>query len=262
MELHRGEVDIQVATAKRWPRDPARWLAEARALLCTDAETAASAFYALPRGGKILTGPSIRMAEVLVYAMGNMRAEKRILENDGKVVRSQGLAWDMERNNAIRTEVARRITDKSGRTFTEDMIVVTGMAAASIAMRNAIVHVVPSYYVQALLRDVMTRAASKEEKETRDEQVRRLLDWWGRRGVSEEQALALVDCAALAELGDEELAHLRGLATALRDGEVTLETILQELPTANAAPAAPRAEEGRRGFASKRRQQQNTGGGK
>ena len=48
----------------------------------------------------------------------------------------------------------RRITDKYGRTYSEDMQIVTGNAAASIAFRNAVLTVVPKAITKRIIDEV------------------------------------------------------------------------------------------------------------
>jgi len=103
-----------------------------------DVETAQSMGYALQRGGKPITGPSVHLAKLVVSNWGNMRTEAKVVEVTDKEVVSRGIAWDLEANTASSFEVRRKITDKYGKRFNDDMITVTGNAANSIAYRNAV----------------------------------------------------------------------------------------------------------------------------
>src|SRR5690606_17376874 len=64
-ELTRAEIDMQIATAKRYPRSLTQFKESAMEMACLDEETAASMFYVLPRDGKKIEGPSVRLAEVV-----------------------------------------------------------------------------------------------------------------------------------------------------------------------------------------------------
>ena len=68
---------------------------------------------------------------------GNLQLSSRIVEVADTYIVAQGVVWDLEANVRISTET-RRITTEEGRRYNEDMIMMTGNAAASIALRNAI----------------------------------------------------------------------------------------------------------------------------
>src|SRR4051794_13584258 len=77
--ITRGEIDMQIRTARAYPRNITTFKREALALACLDEETASSMFYVVPRGGKMIEGPSIRMAEIVGSAFGNLRYGARIV---------------------------------------------------------------------------------------------------------------------------------------------------------------------------------------
>ena len=133
LALVGGEIDVQVATAKRYPRSIADFLKRAESLACLNTDVAASCIYALPRKEngkqKNIEGPSARFAELMASAYGNIRAEGRTIGDDGRYVTARGTSWDVENNVAIAYEVKRKITTREGKTFSDDMIVVTGNAA-------------------------------------------------------------------------------------------------------------------------------------
>ena len=60
----RAEIDTQIATARAYPRSLKRFRETATTMATLDEKTAASCFYALPRGGKSIMGPSARLAEI------------------------------------------------------------------------------------------------------------------------------------------------------------------------------------------------------
>ncbi|HUV15997.1 MAG TPA: hypothetical protein VMW28_05485, partial [Pelolinea sp.] len=142
--INTSEINIAVATAKQYPRNMMKAKDEIYQLATTSRDTAEACFYAIPRAGKTIEGPSVRLAEIINYCYGNINSAVRVVSNDGKKITSQAVAFDIERNNRIMVEVSRRITDKDGKTFTQDMQVVTGNAAGSIAWRNAIFRLIPN----------------------------------------------------------------------------------------------------------------------
>lgn len=68
--LERANVDTQVATAKKYPRDMRRSLDDSIVMATLDKETAQSCGYALPRGNKPITGPSVHLAKIIVSNWG------------------------------------------------------------------------------------------------------------------------------------------------------------------------------------------------
>ena len=157
--INRSEIDMQVATAKAYPRDIKRVLNTISTYAKMDKETAEECFYVLRRGSNtgstsIIEGVSVRMAEIIAGAWGNLRVQTRIIGNDGKTITAQGVCHDLETNLAVSVEVKRRITDENGKTYSEDMQVVTGNAAAAIAFRNAVMKVVPKAVIKKVIDEV------------------------------------------------------------------------------------------------------------
>ncbi len=141
--IQRAEIDLQISTAKKYPRDLARVKSKMISFATLDEETAESCFYTLPRDGKTIQGPTVRLAEIAVACYTNLRAASRIISNDGRVITSQAACHDLENNTLISVEVQRRITTKQGKTYSEEMQVTAGNAANAIAFRNAVFKVVP-----------------------------------------------------------------------------------------------------------------------
>lgn len=214
-----AEIDAQVTTAKNFPRTISR--CESRAVeLCTfDVDTAQSCIYTVPRAGKKLTGPSIRFAESIAAAWGNMRIAARVLGNNDKVVTVEAVAHDLESNVAFKVEKQRRITTKEGKTFNDDMVVVTGNAAVSVAMRDAILRVVPKSF-QKKVYDQVRRVAigekgSKPFAKRRDD----AMAYFKSLGIAPERVLAAVERPKLEDIDTDDLELLIGLATAIKNGD-------------------------------------------
>lgn len=217
----RGEVDMQVATARRWPRSVKAFLHSAKEMATLDEETAASCFYALPRDGKTVDGPSARLAEICASAWGHMRIQSRIISEDDRFITARGEAWDMQTNVAIGYEVRRRITGRNGKKYSDDMVTVTANAASSIALRNAVFKVIPSAFWRPLfleckrvaVGDVQTLVSRRDKMLAHFQQV----------GVRAEQVFEQLGVGGAEDITLDHLATLRGLATALRDGDTTVD---------------------------------------
>jgi hypothetical protein len=219
--LTRGEIDAQVRTAKVYPRSIKAFLNESRDMACLDEETAASCIYALPRGGKPIEGPSARLAEIVASAWGNCRAGARVVSEDERFVTAQGFFFDVQRNYAVAFEVRRRITDKRGNRYNDDMVGVTSNAACSIALRNAVFKGVPKAFWGRVYE--AARKTAVGDAKTLEARRADLLAYFGKMGVTTDRILAAIDCPSVEDIGADELVTLRGVATAIREGDTSIE---------------------------------------
>lgn len=224
--ITKGEIDVQIATAHRYPRSIKRFRDEALAMVTLTEEIAQECIYALPREGKVIEGPSARFAEIVASAWGNCRAGARVVSETGEFVVSQGIFHDLERNVAIQYEVQRRITGKSGKRYSADMIGVTANAACSIALRNAILKGVPKAFWtsmyeaarQTVMGDFKTLANRRADA----------IKAFQAFGIGAEQVCRKLGVAGAEDLGLEHLVTLRGLLTAIREGDTTPEQAFAE----------------------------------
>lgn len=231
----RGEVDIQIATAKKYPRSIKAFLSQTKDLVTVDEQTAESCFYRLPRGGKIIEGPSIRLAEIIASTWGHLRVECRIVDQDSRFIKVRAVAWDLQNNNCWAQEVTRRITDKNGRTFNDDMIGVTSNAAASIALRNMIYRVVPRTYVNALV--FLAKQVAVGDIATLGQRRGQALDHFAKLGVPNERVFKTLGVAGIEEITLDHLATLKGLATAIKEGSVQIDEAFAD-PAAESKPVS------------------------
>ncbi|MBN8979429.1 MAG: hypothetical protein J0I08_23470 [Rhizobiales bacterium] len=221
--LSRAEIDTQIATARRYPRQISRVAQSILSLATLDEETAEESMYALPRGGKPIQGPSIRFAEIVKTSYGNCRAAARVVHVDRveKVVIAEGVFHDLETNTATRAEVRRRICDKYGKLYKDDMIIVTGNAACSIALRNAILGGVPKALWRKAYDAVQHTIAGdvKTLAETRDRAIKALANF----GVTPEQVFAALGVSGVEDITIQHVPTLRGMFATLKNGEATVE---------------------------------------
>ena len=233
--IERAQLDVQISTAKAYPRNIKGFVREARDMALLDEETAASCFYAVPRDGKMIEGPSVRLAEIVASSWGNMKFGTRIIGDDGRFVTAQAICHDLEKNIAISCEVRRRITNKSGRRYSEDMIQVTGNAAASIALRNAVFRVVPFAYVKPILAEC--RRAAVGDVKTLGTRRANMAAAFLKLGVTADRICAAVEKPGMEDIGLDELATLQGLWTAIKEGTTTVEEAFPD-PAVKAAEDA------------------------
>lgn len=224
----RANIDIQVSTAKQYPRSISRCANNAVAIATMDKDTAQSCGYALPRGGKPITGPSVHLAKIIAQQYGNLRAEAKVVEITDKQVVSRGTAWDLENNYAVSFEVRRSIIGRNGNRFSDDMITVTGNAANSIAYRNAIFGIVPKSITDKAYKaaqHLITGDLSDEEKliKRRDGAIKHFINTYG---ITEEEVIKLSGKHTVNQIQADEIALLLGFAQSLKDGDTTVEELM------------------------------------
>jgi hypothetical protein len=217
----RGEIDIQVATAKRFPRSLRTFHQEALEMVTLTEQIAEQCFYALPRDGKTIEGPSARFAEIIASAWGHMRIEGRIVHEDDRFVTGRGVSWDMQRNVAIAYEVRRKITGKTNRKYSDDMVTVTGNAAASIALRNAVLKNIPKAYWEPLY--LAARQVAVGNAQTLVDRRAHMLAYFQKMGVPPARVFATLGVTGEADVTLDQLATLKGLATAIKEGDTTVD---------------------------------------
>lgn len=224
--INRSEIDIQIATAKQYPRDITATLNKIATYATMDQETAEDCFYVLRRKGQggqdsVIEGLSIRMAEIIAGAWGNLRVATRIVGNDGKMITAQAMCHDLETNLAVCKEVKRRITDKYGKTYSEDMQVVTGNAAASIAFRNAVLAVIPKAITKRVINEVKKVALGQSiDVETARQNC---IANYAKRGVTEKMLCDYLGIRSVAEIDKEKLFELKATLTAINEGTTTVQ---------------------------------------
>lgn len=232
--INRSEVMVQLDAAHKYARGIKRFINNAITLATLSVETAESCMYALPRSGKTIAGPSVRLAEIAASAYGNLHIGARVVEIGERDVTAQGVAWDLETNLRVTVEVKRRITDKNGRRFNDDMVNVTCAAACSIALRNAIFRVVPRAYIDTIYDKCKAVAVgnAKTLVQRRDDVLARL----AKMGADQARVLHALKLAAVDDVTLEHLEILIAYGTSIKQGEKTVDEFFP--PPVAAVPGA------------------------
>lgn len=240
--INRAEVDIQIATAKQYPRDLTRVLNTISTYATMDKETAEDCFYVLRRKDKdgndsVIEGLSIRMAEIIASAWGNLRIQTRIVGNDGRMITAQAMCHDLESNVAVCKEVSRSILTKKGYTYSQDMQIVTGNAASAIAFRNTVLSVIPKAVTKKIINEVKEVALGQSiDLETSRQNV---LAYFKKLGVTQEQVFLYLGVKSLDQIDKQMIFELRATATAIKEGTTTVqETFINPEKEAKAQEAA------------------------
>lgn len=224
--LAKAEIDQQIATAKMYPRSEDKSLKKAESLACRDEDTAGSMFYSIPRGGKHIQGPSVRLAEIMAATWGNIRVQARTVDANDKFVTVQAVAHDLENNTAFMVEKRRRVLAKKGRAADDDSIQIAGLAGQSIVFRDVIFKVIPRVYVDQIYRKAQLTSVGKAESivKMRD----KMIAHFAKMGIGVDRVMAAVSAGGLEDIDMDKLIILRGMATSLRDGQSTIEDSFPE----------------------------------
>lgn len=220
-----AEVKASVTMAMSHPRQPVK--AMDRILNeCQRPTLAEQAVYAYPRGGKQVTGPSIRLAESLARNWGNMDFGIKELENrDGRSI-VLAYAWDMETNTrASKTFVVehKRVT-KNGEYPLTDPRDIYEMVANQGArrLRACILSIVPGDIVEAAVKEC--DQTTKHAMGAPEDKIKSMLTHFGEYGVSKKMIEKRLGHRLEAESTVvSELLSLHKIYTSIKDGYSSVE---------------------------------------
>lgn len=244
----KAAIDVQISTAKAYPRNIKRSTENALAIVTMDMETAKTCTYSVPRGGKAITGPSVHLAKILAQVWGNMRVDAKVVSIDATTVTSESVCFDLENNLAIKAQVKRSIMQnetiwdeakkksiRTGRTIkmNDDMITVTGNAANSIALRNAVLSVIPRAIVDkvynAAKQTITGDVSDKTKMIARRKQIfDGLKDTYS---ITEKEILSAIGKAAIDHVTPDDLVVLIGIGQAIKDGDTTVDQAFKSIKT-------------------------------
>jgi hypothetical protein len=224
----RASIDIQVATAKRYPRDLRRVRDNSVLIATMNKETAESCRYAKPVGGKSITGASVHLARIICQQYGNIRVQQRIKQIDQRTVVAEAVAFDMETNYAVCVEARRSIIDSKGHRYTDSVVETNAMAILAIAERNAILKVIPKAIIDTVYKEAFNFAFGDLSDNTKllKERQRVLNVFKKDYGMTEEDILQCLGIKSIEAIGAEHIADLRGYMQSLKDKEMTIEELL------------------------------------
>jgi hypothetical protein len=219
-QITEGEISSQVATAKRFPRSLAAFKNRLLEMVRLNKAVAGSAFYVLPRDGKRISGPSVRMAEMAVSAYGNCRVGGRIIDTGEKDVTVEGVAMDLENNTAWYVQTKRRLTNRDGKRYPDDLVIVTTNAAISIAVRNAALRMIPRALIDEAL-DVAKQVAAGDIKDLATSRKAALAECLKLK-LDPGRVFAFLEVEGEEDITVNHLLDLKGALNAIADGEATV----------------------------------------
>lgn len=236
--MTRAEVDIQIATAHRFPRSVGQFFKRAESLATATPEIAASMEYAKPVGGERVKGPSARLAEIVAATYGNLRVQARVIAETETEIVAQGVAHDLESNTAHSTEVAISIVRKDGKTrYGADQVATMRAAACSKARRNAIFLAVPVALCQPVI--AAARKVAAGDAKTLPERRKAQMEWLASKGITSAQVLSWLAVKSVDDIGLEQMADILAAINAAKDDGASLPEIFGKPRTSPADDIAP-----------------------
>lgn len=223
----KAEIDTQIATAKMYPRDEGAAIDKAVAMATRNKDIAAACSYTAP-WDKSITGPSVRLAEIIASKWGNMRIREWIVEVNERDILAEAYCHDLESNLALGAQCRRSIWGKRGR-YNEQTINTTCAAAMAIARRNAIFKVIPRAAIDEIREYAIDCALSGGSKEqlTDEERRTKCVEYFEKLGVTKDELLDYLSKSSVDDITTDDVSTLLGVATAVREKETTLDAVFR-----------------------------------
>lgn len=232
------EVQAMCILAKKYPRDMKDAMNRILAS-CRRKGLAELATYKYPKGGKEVTGPSIRLAECLAQCWGNI--DYGLIELSQTSLESSVMAycWDAEtntRSSKVFTVPQVRSTKQGTYPLTDPRERYENMAnQGARRVRAAILAVIPKD-VQDMAVETCMETLNPGEKELPVE-IKRMVTAFAQFNVTPEMIEKRLG-RNMASIDGRDLVSLRGVYTSLKDGMSTLEDWFEVTPVAPASAEA------------------------
>ena len=224
-----AEIQAQVFMAKQFPRDENQ--ARARILRsCQRPGLASKAIYTYPKGGQRVTGPSIRLAEALAQAWGNLDFNTVILEQRENESVCLSYCWDVETNTRASRSfiVPHKISTKHGEKVLTDPREIYELAANQGArrLRACILSIIPGDIVDEAIEACNVTLSGGNKRPLLD-RLRELTDRFMTYYSVPLSSIERYFGYPLDSFTEMDGVTLAGIYTALRDGASSREDYFQ-----------------------------------
>ena len=237
-----AQVQGQMIIAKRFPRNEEQSLKKIEAA-CSRPTLARSAVYEYARGGSSITGPSIRLAEAVARAWGNIKSGLEEIESNDRETKVRAYAYDMETNDIaemIFTVRHVRDTKKGSTVLTEQRDIYEAVANfGARRLRSCILKVIPGDVIDYAV-DLCRKTRAAEVKIT-PETIGKLEEAFKAFGVNRAQLEAFLQ-RKLEALTTSQYLRLQDIWTGMRDGVTKAEDFF-DINLSDQAQAAAKAQE-------------------
>lgn len=218
-----AEVKGKMFLARQFPRDPERSL-QAVLKECQIPKLAEAAQYEYPKGDTVVTGPSIRLVEVLARHWGNIDSGVTEIDTYADHTVVKAYAWDLEGNVSDEKTFSvphKRTTKKGSYKLTDERDIYEMVAnKAARRKRSCLLAVMPGWYVEAAL-DACNETLRKSVANGRsmDEVRASLLSAFAEVGITAVDIEARMG-RPIDKLNENDVVRLRHLYSAIKDGFV------------------------------------------
>lgn len=232
-----ADIGALVDLAHKYPRDERACYQKVLGMATIDKDTAQACFYSVPRDGKRVQGPSVRLAEMFFSSWRNLRVATRHVEETHTAVVAEALALDLETNSCFLAQKRRSIVGRAGR-YKPDTIQNTSNAAQSIAFRDVVFRVIPKVYVDRVFE--AARTVALEGATSLTERRQKVVEHWEKQGVRQSRLLKHLGHRAVEEITIEDIDYLLGVWQAIKQADIDL-SVFDDVR--NAEPAAQRLDD-------------------
>ncbi len=184
-----AEVQGAIVVAQHCPRNEQKAYTEILNA-CKRPALAEAAIYSFPRGGQVVSGPSIRLAEVVARLWGNLQYGIREITTNENETKYEAFCWDMQNNvraSRVFTQSHGRWTKRAGFTQAEDPRDVYEIVAnaATRRLRACILEIVPADIVDSAIETCEKTLAGKSEVPIKD-RINKMVSMFDSISVSQE----------------------------------------------------------------------------
>lgn len=235
-----AEVQGAIVSAKRFPRDQIS-AAERIITACQRPTLAEQALYTYSRGGTDISGPSIRLAEAISQAWGNMQIGVRELEQRNGESIIESYAWDLETNtkqSKVFTVKHERHT-KRGSYQLSDPRDIYELAANQGArrLRACILAIIPGDVVEAAVKQC--EETLKAKADTSPAAIAKMVTAFEGYGVTKDQIEKRIQ-RRIDSITPAQVISLRKVFNSLKDGMSTPTDWFEPAVSLVDAPAVPK----------------------
>lgn len=238
-----AEAQGKLLIAKRFPRDEVAAYAKA-IQACQRKSMAKRAFYAYPRAGKTVEGPTIRFAEELARCWGNIDYGIKELSQDEGKSELQAYAWDLETNaqsvqnftNPHQREVGQKMVSLSS----QRDIYENNANMATRRMRARILAILPAWFVDGCIAECKKTLTGDNEEPLID-RVKKMIVQFAKLGVTQEQIERRLK-RKVDTMTAEDFVEYVGIFNAIRGGESKISEWFAAEPEAKELTAALKGE--------------------
>ncbi len=213
-----AEAQGRMVIAKRFPRDPIKAM-DSILSACTRPTLAEGALYSYARGGQEITGASIRLAEAMAQAWGNIDFGIRELSQSNGESTVEAFAWDMETNtrqSKVFQVPHKRYTRKGEYALTDPRDIYELVANnGARRLRACILGVIPGDVQEAAVKQC--EETLKATADTSPEGVEKMLVAFQAFGVTKKMIETRIQ-RRTDNIVPAQMIHLKKIYQSLRDG--------------------------------------------